>query len=92
MCGIAGIYAFSTNTPPVNTEELIRIRDTMTNRGPDGKGLWVSANKRCALAHQRLAIIDLTEAGHQPMSTANGRFHISFNGEIYNYIIEVNFT
>ena len=85
MCGIAGIYAFSTNTPPVNTEELIRIRDTMTARGPDGKGLWLSANKRCGLAHTRLAIIDLTEAGHQPMPTPDGRYHISFNGEIYNY-------
>ena len=85
MCGIAGIYAFSTNTPPVNTDELIRIRDTMTARGPDGKGLWVSANKRCGLAHTRLAIIDLTEAGHQPMPTPDGRYHISFDGEIYNY-------
>lgn len=86
MCGIAGIYAFSNDIPPVNTEELIRISDYMTNRGPDGKGLWVSANNRCALAHRRLAIIDLSDAGHQPMSTANGRFHISFNGEIYNYL------
>ena len=85
MCGIAGIYAFSTNTPPVNTEELIRIRDTMTARGPDGKGLWLSANKRCGLAHRRLAIIDLTEAGHQPMPTPDDRYHISFDGEIYNY-------
>lgn len=86
MCGIAGIYAFSNDTPPINTEELIRIRDTMINRGPDGKGLWVSENKRCALAHRRLAVIDLSDAGHQPMSTADGRLHISFNGEIYNYL------
>ena len=49
-------------------------------------GLWLSSNKRIALAHRRLAIIDLTNAGHQPMSTADGRLHISFNGEIYNYL------
>jgi asparagine synthase (glutamine-hydrolysing) len=85
MCGIAGIYAYSKETPPVNTDEMIRIRDHMAKRGPDGEGLWVSGNKRCGLAHRRLAIIDLTEAGHQPMATQDGRFTISFNGEIYNY-------
>lgn len=58
----------------------------MANRGPDGAGLWFSSNKRIALAHRRLAIIDLTDAGHQSMSTADGRLHISFNGEIYNYL------
>jgi hypothetical protein len=80
------LYNIKTKkTPPVNTDELIRIRDHMTKRGPDGKGLWVSGNKRCGLAHRRLAIIDLTEDGHQPMATQDGRFTISFNGEIYNY-------
>ena len=86
MCGLAGIYSYKNDAPLVDTEELIRIRDHMTNRGPDGKGLWLSNNKRCGLAHRRLAIIDLSEAGHQPMSTQDGRFHISFNGEIYNYL------
>ncbi len=85
MCGIAGIYNYSNNTPLVDVSELTRIKDYMAARGPDGKGLWVSENKRCGLAHRRLAIIDLTEAGHQPMSTPDGQFHISFNGEIYNY-------
>lgn len=86
MCGLAGIYSYKNDAPLVDTEELIRIRDHMANRGPDGKGLWLSNNKRCGLAHRRLAIIDLSEAGHQPMSTQDGRFHISFNGEIYNYL------
>ena len=86
MCGIAGIYNFQNETPLVDTEELTRIRDHMAVRGPDGKGLWLSNNKRCGLAHRRLAIIDLSNAGHQPMSTQDGRFHISFNGEIYNYL------
>ena len=58
----------------------------MTARGPDGKGLWVSGNNRCGLVHRGMAIIDLTESGHQPMVTKDDRFRINFNGKIYNYI------
>lgn len=86
MCGLAGVFSYSNEASSVDCEELLRIRDYMINRGPDGAGLWLSANKRVGLAHRRLAIIDLTDAGHQPMSTADGRLHISFNGEIYNYL------
>ena len=57
----------------------------MRNRGPDGKGEWFSVDGRIALAHRRLAIIDLSEKAAQPMSTENKRLTISFNGEIYNY-------
>ena len=57
----------------------------MVSRGPDGAGLWVSGDRRVALAHRRLAIIDLTERGQQPMPSADGRLHVTFNGEIYNY-------
>ncbi len=56
----------------------------MTKRGPDGKGLWVSGNQRCGLAHRRLVIIELTETGHQPIATQDGRFTIIFNDKIYN--------
>lgn len=58
----------------------------MIARGPDGAGLWLSPDHRLGLGHRRLTIIDLTEAGAQPMSTADGRFHLVFNGEIYNYL------
>ena len=57
----------------------------MIARGPDGAGLWISPDQRVGLAHRRLAIIDLSESGAQPMATADGRLHITFNGEIYNY-------
>src|SRR6266516_824909 len=85
MCGIAGIFAYHDTAPPADADELLRIRESMRSRGPDGAGLWVSSDRRAALAHRRLAIIDLSEAGAQPMATADGRLHITFNGEIYNY-------
>jgi asparagine synthase (glutamine-hydrolysing) len=71
--------------PPVDREELLRTRDAMASRGPDGHGLWLSPDAGIGLAHRRLAIIDLSAAGAQPMSHADGRLHIVFNGEIYNY-------
>ena len=61
------------------------MRDAMARRGPDGEGLWTSGDGRVGLAHRRLAIIDLSAAAAQPMATADGRFRIIFNGEIYNY-------
>ena len=85
MCGIAGIFAYRDRAPKVDREELLRIREAMTKRGPDGAGLWISNDGRVGLAHRRLAIIDLSASGAQPMATADGRLHIIFNGEIYNY-------
>lgn len=85
MCGIAGIYSFAESAAPVKESELLSIRDQMVSRGPDGAGLWIANHGRIGLAHRRLAIIDLSEGGAQPMSTADGRLSIVFNGEIYNY-------
>lgn len=85
MCGINGIFAYAETAPPVSADELKRTRDTMVARGPDGAGLWLSQDQRLGLAHRRLAIIDLTEAGAQPMHSADGRHVVTFNGEIYNY-------
>lgn len=85
MCGIAAIFAYSENGSRVDREELLRIREAMVKRGPDGAGLWISNDQRIGLAHRRLAIIDLSDTGAQPMSTANGTIRIVFNGEIYNY-------
>ncbi len=85
MCGIAGIHAYLDVAPAIDRAELKRINDRMATRGPDGNGLWLSGDGRTGLAHQRLAIIELSEAGAQPMHSACGRYTITFNGEIYNY-------
>lgn len=85
MCGLAGIFAYDPQAPLVDRQELLAIREAMTHRGPDGAGLWMSADGRVGLAHRRLAIIDLSPAGAQPMASADGRLHVVFNGEIYNY-------
>ena len=85
VCGIAGIYAYHYAAPDVDRDELRRVRDHMTTRGPDGKGEWVSANCRVALGHRRLSVIDLSERGAQPMASASGKLVVTFNGEIYNY-------
>ena len=85
MCGIAACFAYSSAVPPVDEAELLRMRDQMTARGPDGTGLWFSDDRRVGLAHRRLSIIDLSAAGAQPMSSEDGRLVIVFNGEIYNH-------
>ncbi|MBK7509764.1 MAG: hypothetical protein IPI16_17215 [Comamonadaceae bacterium] len=68
MCAIAGLYAFAPSAPPADRAELRTIRDHMAARGPDGHGEWFSNDGRVALGHRRLAIIDLTEGGAQPMT------------------------
>ena len=84
MCGIAGIV-HHRRTTAVDHAELIRLRDAQAHRGPDGAGEWFDPSGRIGLGHRRLSIIDLSEAGHQPMSTPDGRLQIVFNGEIYNF-------
>jgi asparagine synthase (glutamine-hydrolysing) len=85
MCGVAGIFVYGDPAAPVDEAELLRIREAMVKRGPDGAGTWISADRRVGLASRRLAIIDLSEAGAQPMATADGMLRVTFNGEIYNY-------
>src|SRR5215510_3606398 len=85
MCGIAGIFAYRDGSAPVDREELVRIRDAMSLRGPDGAGEWIAPDGRVGLGHRRLAIIDLSPDGSQPMHSSDGRLTIVFNGEIYNY-------
>lgn len=84
MCGIAGLL-----NPSLSREELIARGRTMAaalrHRGPDDGDVWVDINSGISLAHQRLAILDLSPAGHQPMASVCGRFVIVFNGEIYNW-------
>ena len=85
MCGIAGIFAYLDVAPAVDRGELARMNVRMAPRGPDGSGDWFSADGRVGFTHRRLAIIDLSERGAQPMHSADGTLTITFNGEIYNY-------
>ena len=82
MCGIVGIVS---NSPQAQRAWLAIGRDAMTHRGPDDAGEWWSGDGRVGLAQRRLAIIDLSPAGHQPMHDASGMLSIVFNGEIYNF-------
>lgn len=81
MCGIAGIVNFE-NSQPFKTRRLL---DKLAHRGPDDSGLFESDSGRVVLGQRRLSIIDLSAMGHQPMLSADARFVIVFNGEIYNY-------
>jgi asparagine synthase (glutamine-hydrolysing) len=81
MCAIIGFASSS----PKDADWLLVGRDAMEHRGPDDAGVWRSPDKRVGLAHRRLAIIDLSPSGHQPMRDAAGSLTVVFNGEIYNY-------
>jgi asparagine synthase (glutamine-hydrolysing) len=85
MCGIAGEFSYGENAPTVDTAALVRVRDAMRQRGPDGAGLWLGPDQRIALAHRRLSIIDLAARSDQPLHRSDGSAVIVFNGEIYNY-------
>jgi asparagine synthase (glutamine-hydrolysing) len=81
MCGITGLI--NLNGEPVSPVILKKMTDAIVHRGPDGEGHWIEGN--VGIGHRRLAIIDLSPAGHQPMISADHRYTLSYNGEIYNY-------
>lgn len=86
MCGLAGLWR-TTTTPASELEFQSRtMASAVHHRGPDEAGVWCDPAAGLALAHQRLAILDLSPAGHQPMASASGRYVIAFNGEIYNHM------
>lgn len=88
MCGIVGIWDPNERLE-IHPDDMARICDRMAerliHRGPDDHGLWRDSSARICLAHRRLSIVDLSPTGRQPMASANGRFQITFNGEIYNW-------
>jgi asparagine synthase (glutamine-hydrolysing) len=83
MCGVAGILGFRDKKAA--TAQIRIMRDAMKHRGPDGEGLWISDKHALGFGHQRLAVIDLSESASQPMVSHDGKFVITYNGEIYNY-------
>jgi len=83
MCGICGFYSKSS----LKFDSAIKkMCAAISHRGPDDNGIWQDLNLGIVLGHQRLSIIDLSAAGHQPMQSSSGRFILSYNGEIYNYL------
>lgn len=85
MCGIAGAVSLSRQPVPRLDRALAAMSHLIAHRGPDGHGYWQAPGDRCGLAHRRLAIIDLSPSGHQPMQGADGSM-LCYNGEIYNYL------
>jgi asparagine synthase (glutamine-hydrolysing) len=85
MCGIVGALTFDGGAFQVTEPYIVRMRDAMAHRGPDGAGTWIAPDRRTGLGHRRLAIIDLSAAANQPMSNEDGSLWVVFNGEIYNH-------
>ena len=85
MCGIAGVLTLQDGPFRATEQYVSTMRDTMVHRGPDGCGVWVSADGRVGLGHRRLSIIDLSDAAAQPMENEDGSLRVVFNGEIYNH-------
>lgn len=87
MCGFTGFLGGTASHGAVGEEALLRrMADAIARRGPDDSGYWCDVSQRVGLGHRRLAIVDLTTAGHQPMLSADGRYVVVFNGEIYNHM------
>src|SRR2546430_1831214 len=86
MCGIAGYWDSRCDVGGVELEQaVLRMTAALRHRGPDDEGLWADARTGLALGHRRLAIQDLSAEGHQPMHSADGRYVLILNGEIYNF-------
>jgi|SRR5450756_2043697 len=82
MCGICGILGFRGETAA--TPDIRTMTAALAHRGPDSEGMWTDG--LAGLGHRRLSILDLSETGEQPMSWGDGRFSISYNGEVYNFV------
>src|SRR5258706_4265683 len=86
MCGLAGLLGPVSD---IGVERLSALAgamgDALVHRGPDDSGVWADAESGVALAHRRLSILDLSALGHQPMLSADQRFVLALNGEIYNF-------
>ena len=84
MCGLTGIL---NTSPHGNANKLLeKMTNAIAHRGPDDSGVWHDPESGIGLAHQRLSIVDLSPAGHQPMASHSKRYVFVFNGEIYNHL------
>lgn len=85
MCGITGFWNRNGHAPDDPLRIVRSMTDVLTHRGPDGGDAWQDSDARLVLGHRRLAVIDLSEAGRQPMLSSDGRLAITYNGEVYNF-------
>src|SRR5688500_5049374 len=86
MCGILGAISVDNRGLRFDDGAFCYALDRLAHRGPDDSGMWWSDDRRVALGHRRLSIIDLSAAGHQPMTNEDGTVWIVFNGEIHNFV------
>jgi len=88
MCGLAGFYTISKKIKTENGSDILNdMCDSIISRGPDAFGYWIDQEDSVFLGHRRLSILELSDAGKQPMTSANKKFVIIFNGEIYNHLL-----
>ncbi len=85
MCGIAGILLAPHATDPRRLADITAMMSHLRHRGPDGDGVWIDEDAGIALGHRRLAIVDLSAAGYQPMASHDGGLIVTYNGEVYNF-------
>jgi asparagine synthase (glutamine-hydrolysing) len=85
MCGISGVFTFSSSAPRPDIDVVRRMTSALAHRGPDGEGLWRAPDGAAVLGHRRLAIVDLSAAAAQPMVSDDGAVAITYNGEVYNH-------
>jgi asparagine synthase (glutamine-hydrolysing) len=87
MCGFAGFLTSRNSVQNNDAKKVLhQMADAISNRGPDSDGYWVDDSAGIGLAHRRLAIVDLSPAGAQPMTSSSGRYVLAFNGEVYNHL------
>ena len=86
MCGIAGFFGYGNSSKVDIRKTAKAMAAAMAHRGPDDEGIWSDANTEITLVHRRLAIIDLSQKGRQPMQSASGRYWLIYNGEAYNHL------
>src|SRR4051794_7583147 len=86
MCGIAGFLAAHGSSHEAALGVVEQMTTRLTHRGPDAAGTWADAESGIALGHRRLSIVDLSPAGAQPMHSADGRWVLTYNGEVYNHV------
>ncbi|MBI5464675.1 MAG: asparagine synthetase B, partial [Ignavibacteriales bacterium] len=87
VCGICGILNYGNSSPTFDDSTLKRMSDVMAHRGPDDSGTFISPDHRMGFGFRRLAIVDLSPTGHQPMFSTDGSITLVFNGEIYNHLV-----